>query len=347
MMSTAACEFDAGGKRYVVSIGKTAKLEDTYTINEKLGEGAFAVVKKATHNDTGEVYAIKTVNRSSLGSEVESSLKDEIAILTELNHEHIMNLHNVFVTLNEYHLVTEYLEGGELFDRIVEKSSYTESEARDVCKVLFDALSYMESKRIAHRDLKPENLLLQYKHSDSEIKIADFGFAKKAETEESLATVCGTPGYVGPEVLSKRKYGTKCDMWSMGVIVYILLGGYPPFYADNERELFRLTRTGEFEFHKEYWGHVSDGAKSLISSLLLTNPTERASAQDVLSHPWMREDSMTLKKKSLANSQAALKRHIARTRFKKAIHSVIFVTGFAGENAVFSGKKKRALKVED
>lgn len=161
----------------------------------QLGEGAFAVVKKATHKDTGRVYAIKTVNRSSLGSEIESSLKDEIAILTELNHEHIMNLHKVFVTLNEYHLVTEYLEGGELFDRIVEKSSYTESEARDVCKILFDALSYMELKRIAHRDLKPENLLLQYKHSDSEIKIADFGFAKKAETEESLATICGTPGY--------------------------------------------------------------------------------------------------------------------------------------------------------
>lgn len=111
-------------------------------------------------------------------------------------------------------------------------------------------------------------------------------------------------------------------MWSMGVIVYILLGGYPPFYADNERELFRLTRTGEYEFHEEHWGHVSDGAKNLISSLLLTNPTERASTQDVLSHPWMKEDSTTLKKKSLADSQAALKRHIARTRFKKAIHSV-------------------------
>eukprot|EP00804_Cyclotella_cryptica_P013925 CCRYP_002443-RB/>CCRYP_002443-RB protein AED:0.14 eAED:0.12 QI:0/0.90/0.83/0.91/0.27/0.16/12/5480/483 len=207
MMSAAACELNAGGKRHLVSIGKTAKLEDTYNIHEKLGEGAFAVVKKATHKDSGEIYAIKTVNRSSLGSEVECSLKEEIAILTELNHEHIMNLHNVFVTLNEYHLVTEYLEGGELFDRIVEKSSYTESEARDVCNILFDALNYMDSKRVAHRDLKPENLLLQYKHSDSEIKIADFGFAKKAETEESLATVCGTPGYVGPEVLCKRKYG--------------------------------------------------------------------------------------------------------------------------------------------
>jgi hypothetical protein len=200
---------------------ESSRIEDVYNIHEKvrisnfdkfafrtsplepivchycfqLGEGAFAVVKRATHKKTGDVYAIKTVNRESLGASTEKALKDEISILTELDHKHIMNLHGVYCTISEYHLVTEYLEGGELFDRIVDKSSYTESEARDVCKILFGAMAFMEKKRIAHRDLKPENLLLQYKHSDSEIKIADFGFAKKAETEESLSTICGTPGY--------------------------------------------------------------------------------------------------------------------------------------------------------
>lgn len=126
---------------------------------------------------------------------MESNLKEEIAILSEMNHDHIMCLHNVYVTMNEYHLVTEFLEGGELFDRIVAKDTYTESEARDVCKILFNALGYMAEKRVAHRDLKPENLLLQYKTSDSEIKIADFGFAKVAESEQCLKTICGTPGY--------------------------------------------------------------------------------------------------------------------------------------------------------
>jgi serine/threonine protein kinase len=137
----------------------------------QLGEGAFAVVKKATHKKTGGVYAVKIVNRKSLGSGLEQNLKAEIAILSDMNHDHIMCLHNVYVTINEYHLVTEFLEGGELFDRIVAKDSYTESEARDVCKVLFGALNYMAEKRVAHRDLKPENLLLQYKNSDSEIKV--------------------------------------------------------------------------------------------------------------------------------------------------------------------------------
>lgn len=161
----------------------------------QLGEGAFAVVKKATHKKTGGVYAVKIVNRSSLGKDLDKNLQEEIKVLSDMQHDHIMCLHNVFVTINEYHLVTEFLEGGELFDRIVAKDSYTESEARDVCALIFNALNYMAKKRVAHRDLKPENLLLQYKHSDSEVKIADFGFAKVAETEESLSTICGTPGY--------------------------------------------------------------------------------------------------------------------------------------------------------
>lgn len=192
----------------------------------------------------------------------------------------------VVVTINNYYLVAEYLEGGELFDRIVHKSSYTESEARDVCKILFGALSYMNSKGIAHRDLKPENLLLQYKDSDSEIKIADFGFAKKTEGD-SLKTLCGTPGYVAPEVLRKVKYGTKADMWAMGVIIFIMLGGYPPFYAESPRELLRLTKKGEFEFDPEYWKDISSGIKDLICALLTTDPNKRASADEILEHPYV------------------------------------------------------------
>jgi len=356
--------------------GKPVSIEDMYNVHDKLGEGAFAVVKKATHKSTGNPYAIKIVNRSSLNKDMEFALKDEISILKELNHEHIMRLENVVVTINHYYLVAEYLEGGELFDRIVDKSSYTESEARDVCRILFGALSYIHSKGIVHRDLKPENLLLQNKDSDSEIKIADFGFAKEASNgDHSLKTMCGTPGYVAPEILRREKYGTKVDMWSMGVIVFILLGGYPPFYADSPRQLCLLSKVGKFEFDPEYWGGISMGAKDMICSLLVTDPAKRASAEDILSHPWMREDTYKLKCMSLSKTQVELKKYIARMRFKKAIHSVssfvllfhycfppigahnmitnifsllihkinqiLFVNTFTGQNAIFSGTNKR------
>ena len=165
---------------------------------------------------------------------------------------------------------------------------------------------------------------MQYKDSDSEIKIADFGFSKKAPTEDSLSTICGTPGYVAPELLRLQRYGTKSDMWSMGVIVFILLGGYPPFYADDERELFRLTKIGKFEFDEEHWGGISSEAKDFISSLLVIDPSKRSSAKEVLNHPWMKEETLMLRRRNLFNSQMELKRYIAKMRLKKAIHTVSF-----------------------
>ena len=142
----------------------------------------------------------------------------------------------------------------------------------------------MHSKGIAHRDLKPENLLLQNRHDDSQIKIADFGFAKKVRGDRSLKTMCGTPGYVSPEILRKERYGTKADMFSMGVIVFILLGGYPPFNAKNESDLLLMCRRGQFEFDREYWGKISYEVKNMIRRLLVVDPDKRLSAEDVLSH---------------------------------------------------------------
>jgi len=307
----------------------------------QLGEGAFAVVKKATHKKSGQVYAIKIINRSSLNKDMEVALKDEISILKELDHEHIYKLNDVITSINQYYLVTEYLDGGELFDRIVTKSTYNESEARDACNVIFGALKYMHSNGIAHRDLKPENLLLQNRHDDSQIKIADFGFAKKVRGDRSLKTMCGTPGYVSPEILRKEGYGTKADMFSMGVIVFILLGGYPPFNAKNESDLLLMCRRGQFEFDREYWGKISYEVKNMIRRLLVVNPDKRLSAEDVLSHQWMTTDKNVLQAADLSKSQTELKKFNAKKRFKKAINSILFVNTFTGENAVFSGANKR------
>lgn len=288
----------------------------------QLGEGAFSVVIEATKKDTDESYAVKVVTKSKLTKEDEVALKDEIAVLNELKHQHIIRLYEVFEEPSYYYLVTEQMRGGELFDRIVSKSYYNEKEARDVCKILFESIGFCHSKSVAHRDLKPENLLLRAEDNDSDIKIADFGFAKKVLTPNSLTTQCGTPGYVAPEILEGVPYDTKSDMWSLGVIIYILLGGYPPFIEQNQRELFRKIRKGQYEFHEEYWGSVSDDAKNLISSLLTVDPAKRLSASEALNHKWMVADGDKLAAQDLGTNLAELKKYNAKRKFKAAVNAV-------------------------
>jgi len=296
---------------------------ELYKIGKDLGEGAFSKVKEGTHKQTSRTYAIKIVIKAKLTQEDEVALKDEISVLKELNHEHIIRLYDVFDEPQYYYLVTELLHGGELFDRIVAKSYYNEKEARDTCRILFQAMAYCHDRHVAHRDLKPENLLLLSQSNDSDIKIADFGFAKKCPNERCLSTQCGTPGYVAPEILEGVKYGTKADMWSLGIITYILLGGYPPFIEQNQRELFRKIRRGQFEFHVEYWGQVSQDAKDLISALLTVDPERRISAREALSNRWICGDDKDLMGKDLGKNLEEFKRFNARRKFKAAVKVVI------------------------
>mmetsp|Transcript_21627 Transcript_21627/g.20774 ORF Transcript_21627/g.20774 Transcript_21627/m.20774 type:complete len:352 (-) Transcript_21627:351-1406(-) len=302
---------------------KAVSFNDAYYIGETLGEGAFSVVKKGTQNATGNTFAIKIVTKSKLSHEDEIALKDEISILKVMNHVHIIRLYEVFEEPSYYYLVTEQMQGGELFDRIVAKSYYNEKEARDVCKILFEALSYCHSKNVAHRDLKPENLLLMSKNNDSDIKIADFGFAKRTTSSTCLLTQCGTPGYVAPEILEGIPYGTKADMWSLGVITYILLGGYPPFIESNQKELFRKIRRGQYEFHVEYWGQVSSSAKDLISSLLAVKPEKRLTAEAALGGAWIKGDDALLEGKDLGVNLQEFKKFNGKRKFKAAVNCVI------------------------
>lgn len=297
--------------------------QKAYCLGERLGEGAFSVVKKGTNNSTGKSFAIKIVTKSKLSHEDEVALKDEISILRVMDHNHIIRLYEVFDEPSYYYLVTEQMQGGELFDRIVAKSYYNEKEARDVCKILFEALNYCHQKSVAHRDLKPENLLLMSKNNDSEIKIADFGFAKRTTSQTCLLTQCGTPGYVAPEILEGVPYGTKADMWSLGVITYILLGGYPPFIESNQKELFRKIRQGRYEFHVEYWGQVSSSAKDLISSLLTVDPQRRLTAQEAINGSWITGDDAMLEGKDLGVNLQEFKKFNAKRKFKAAVNVVI------------------------
>jgi len=294
-----------------------------FTTGKDLGEGAFSVVKECTEKSTGTHWAAKIVTLSKLTKEDKIALKDEVAILTELQHPSIVRLHRVFNEPSITYLVMENMRGGELFDRIVAKQFYTEKEARDCCYILFKALEYCHSCNVAHRDLKPENLLLISETDDSSIKIADFGFAKKAMSAKSLKTQCGTPNYVAPEVLEGVRYGTQADMWSIGVIFFILLGGYPPFSHDNHRELYRKIRKGEFTFSPKYWKNISSEAKDLISKLLVTNPDKRMTAKAALSHEWITCDDEILQKQNLDINLEELKKFNAKRKLKAAVKAVI------------------------
>lgn len=252
------------------------RFEELYRLKGVLGTGAFSTVREGCHrSSTNVTYAVKCVNRKKLSEEDEAALLDEVDILKEMKYPHIIRLYDFFIESSTYYLVMERMSGGELFDRIVQKAYYNEKEARDVCKIVLEAVRYCHDNNIAHRDLKPENLLLLSESDDSAVKIADFGFAKKVTSSQSLTTQCGTPGYVAPEILEGTPYDTKADMWSVGVILYILLGGYPPFIENNQKDLFRKIRKGQYEFHEEYWGTVSAEAKELISSLLTVKPHNR------------------------------------------------------------------------
>jgi serine/threonine protein kinase len=296
---------------------------EVYKLGKQLGEGAFSVVKEGQNRQTNESYAIKIVTKAKLSKEDEIALKDEIDVLKDFDYKHIIRLYDVFEEPQHYYMVTEKMMGGELFDRVVQKSYYNEKEARDVCLIIFSAINYCHTKKVAHRDLKPENLLLTSESDDSDIKIADFGFAKRVKGPKTLTTQCGTPGYVAAEILEGKPYDTQADMWSIGVIVYILLGGYPPFIEQNQRTLFRKIRKGQYEFHEEYWGQVSDDAKDLIRNLLVVDPDKRFTSDDALANKWIGADANTLAALDLGTNLAELKKFNAKRKFKAAVSTVM------------------------
>ena len=206
------------------------RVEDKYELRDVLGTGAFSQVVLGESKDRpGELHAIKCIDRKALRGK-EDSLDNEIKVLRKLRHPNIVRLLETFEDKNKVYLVMELVTGGELFDRIVEKGSYTERDASALIKQILEAVDYMHTEGVVHRDLKPENLLYYCPDEDSKIMISDFGLSKM-EDSGVMATACGTPGYVAPEVLAQKPYGKAVDVWSIGVIAYILLCGYPPFYG--------------------------------------------------------------------------------------------------------------------
>lgn len=270
---------------------------DLTTIYEKireLGSGAFATVWLVQHRVTGRQFAAKIINKKSLNSEERDKLDIEVDILRRIRHPAVISLKGVVETASEFILIMELAAGGELFDKLVNDGKYNESDAVRILKQLLSALEYLHALKIVHRDLKPENILLKAKDS-KEIKIADFGLSKLYNEMSNLRSICGSPGFVAPEILSETPYGPEVDMWSMGVIAYILLSGVPPFYANNMRDLFAQIQKGDYTFPAPYWTNVSATAKDFVRHLLVLDPKKRMTAVGAQQHPFiMNERSVTL-----------------------------------------------------
>lgn len=255
---------------------------------DKLGEGQFATVRKAVQKKTGKMVAVKCILVSKLTKEDEDALKVEIEVMRTLKHPNLVQFIDYFEDAEYCFLIMELMTGGELFTRIVEKEKYSELEAQRVVKTLTEAIGYCHTQFVVHRDLKPENILLSDPTEEALIKIADFGFAKVDKgNARALQTACGTPGYVAPEILKGEKYGKEVDIWSLGVIFYILLCGYPPFHHSNQNKLFDIIKAGQYEFDEADWKDISEEAKDLIRHMLVVDPSRRYTCAQILAHPWV------------------------------------------------------------
>lgn len=309
-----------------------ATVRDVYKIGKTLGTGGFAVVKLVTHRKSLEQFACKIMCLPDAEAEIgenENSRADvfrEIEILCGMEHENVMCMKEFYTEKDRVYLITELLTGGELLDAVVERGIYSEADACLCFKQLVSGIAYLHSKGVVHRDLKLENLLLASPDDITHIKIVDFGLAKmNGRRGCKMGTVCGTPQYVAPEIIESAEsystYDKAVDMWSAGVVLFILLGGYPPFHHDNESVMFEQIRHGKFKFDEKVWDTISSAAKDLIQKLLNTNPVSRYTAEDCLGHAWFSTPPSKLRLR--ITSENLKKNH--RKQFRKAVNVVLTI----------------------
>mmetsp|Transcript_4640 Transcript_4640/g.13597 ORF Transcript_4640/g.13597 Transcript_4640/m.13597 type:complete len:451 (-) Transcript_4640:204-1556(-) len=270
-----------------------------YIMHETLGKGKFGVVRRATMLSSGEQVAVKLIPKTLFG---EGRARAEVVKEAKLMdlifwHPHIVNLHDAFETEEYFVIVMDLASGGELFNRIVEKGSFSEADASDITRAIMSAVSHCHKRGVCHRDLKPENILLSSKENEIDVRICDFGLAAHVPSGAPvLKGKVGTCGYAAPETLRDdgNLYSPKVDEWSVGVILYILLGGYHPFDPDctaSDRKITKRIQRGSWGFNDSSWSHVSDAAKTLVSALLERDPSRRMSAEEALKHPWLTGDA--------------------------------------------------------
>ncbi|KAF0692587.1 Aste57867_16342 [Aphanomyces stellatus] len=294
-----------------------------YNVEKKeLGHGHYGTVRIGTHKKTGNKVAIKTIPKVKVSRP--ETLRREIEILRTVDHPNIIKLFDVFEDTRHLHLVTELCTGGELFDRIIARGHYTEADAAVLVRKILDAVKHCHDRDICHRDLKPENFLFAAKNEDAELKVIDFGLSRTdtGGTDSFMTTRVGTPYYIAPEVLG-RHYDKSCDLWSIGVITYILLCGYPPFYGDSDPEIFASVRSGKYSYDTPEWVGVSAEAKDLINHLLLLDASKRLTAAQALQHPWLSGSAPAVDRNLNGTILGSLKRFQGHNKLKKVALAVI------------------------
>jgi len=298
-----------------------SEVRKIYQFGNTIGTGGYAVVKEAMHRKEGKAYAVKIMrpdsNKEDRGGLTPEDIIAEIEILKGLDHPSIIQMKEYFLgSRGQVFIVTELLRGGELLDAMLNIGTYTEAEARVVLRQVLNGLAYLHSRGVTHRDLKLENLLLAKKNDITTVRIADFGLAKALMKSRVMETTCGSPMYVAPEVIAGKRYTPAVDMWSTGVILYILLAGAPPFdVVDNEPLLFRRIMEGDYSLDTEEWASISEPAKDLVKKLMNLVPKDRPDADAALNHPWMTMAEEELREQPTAQgAKDALKAYAAKMK---------------------------------
>jgi len=304
---------------------KKSKITSDYEFIKEIGSGAFSKVYKARHKLSKTLRCVKKLSKKDLTEDEKMKLVEEVSILKTLDHPNILKVLEFYQNDKYFFIVTEFLEGGELFDRIMECQSFSEEASTLVMEQIISAVLYLHKHGFIHRDLKPENIIFETKDPKSKIKVIDFGTSCSFEKGNKLKKKLGTPYYIAPEVL-KRNYDEKCDVWSSGVIMYILLCGYPPFNGPNDKIIFQRVLEGKFAFPDEDWSGISKQAKDLIKKMLCYDPSKRIPTGDCLQHEWFK---IKMQPHSIVNNTKVLnnlKNFRSDYKFQKAV--LLYIISF-------------------
>uniref|UniRef100_UPI00398F6BAA calcium/calmodulin-dependent protein kinase type II subunit gamma isoform X2 n=1 Tax=Pristiophorus japonicus TaxID=55135 RepID=UPI00398F6BAA len=303
------------------------RFSDEYQLYEELGKGAFSVVRRCVKLSTGQEYAAKIINTKKLSARDHQKLEREARICRLLKHPNIVRLHDSISEEGFHYLIFDLVTGGELFEDIVAREYYSEADASQCIHQILESVNHIHQHDIVHRDLKPENLLLASKCKSAAVKLADFGLAIEVQgDQQAWFGFAGTPGYLSPEVLRKDPYGKPVDIWACGVILYILLVGYPPFWDEDQHKLYQQIKAGAYDFPSPEWDTVTPEAKNLINQMLTINPAKRITATEALKHPWVCQRSTVASMMHRQETVECLRKFNARRKLKGAILTTMLAT---------------------
>ncbi|TNV82197.1 hypothetical protein FGO68_gene11040 [Halteria grandinella] len=300
-------------------------IRDDYLIGKVLGTGAFGEVRLCTHRKTGAKRAVKIIKKSFLQGKEETRFLQEIEILKQMDHPNIVRMFEVYQDPKRYFIVTEHCSGGELFDQIIKRPYYSERDAANIMKQALSAISYCHSMKIVHRDLKPENLLLDSEGDKAVLKVIDFGTSQTFDPTQKMHQTFGTPYYIAPEILS-GEYTESCDVWSCGVILYILLCGKPPFDGESDEDILKNVQKGVYKISGPIWSRVSPDGTDLVKKMLKFDPERRISASSALMHPWIQNNTENMAIEDAQHSDAMKNLQSFNASNKLASAALTFMT---------------------